>query len=55
MLRGGRTHYQVTLSAVEEKVKSRELKGFKSLRDNYPKCLLSMDIVRKKESNLKIL
>lgn len=36
-------YYQVTLSAVEENVKSRELRGFKRIKDNYPKCLLSMD------------
>ena len=36
-------YYQVTLSTVAENVKKRELKGFMSLKDNYPKYILSMD------------
>lgn len=36
-------YIQTTLSLTDEKVKNRELRGLLSIRDNYPKILLSMD------------
>lgn len=36
-------YYQVTLSMVDENVKAREIAGFKKIRDNYQKTILSMD------------
>lgn len=38
-----KVYYQVTLSLVDKMVLERELKGLLSIRDNYPKVLLSMD------------
>jgi hypothetical protein len=38
-------YYQVTLSMVDEHVKTREINGFKKINDNYPKTILSMDFV----------
>ncbi|MCL2663445.1 MAG: hypothetical protein FWE83_08995 [Oscillospiraceae bacterium] len=38
-----RAYYQVTLSMMDESVKTRELAPLIGIRDNYEKVLLSMD------------
>lgn len=48
-------YYQVTLSAVDDNVKARELKGFMKLRDHYPKYLLSMDYGNSIEDGVELI
>ena len=42
----GTEYYQVVYSLKEDKVKERELKALNSLRDSYPKTIISTDIIR---------
>lgn len=44
-----RIYYQVSRSILDEKVEEREKKSLLSIKDNYPKVILTMDKVKNKE------
>lgn len=40
---GSLEYYKVSLSITDEKVMTREIKGFKNINDNYPKYIITLD------------
>jgi len=42
---GGLEYYQIAWSATDETILRRELAPLRQIRDNYPKFLLTMDVV----------